>query len=114
MYGRFDDECLTVRGLESRVPALNAIRIQCWARLSAKWRCLLEIADYVGLEKLVTLTADDFHGFRTILPGEIWAYATQLTDGATGSAPAFRADCGAPLQVRDIIEAVSSAFEVSG
>ena len=114
MYGRFDDECLTVRGLESHVPALNLIRIQCWPRLSAKWRCLLEVADYIGLEKLMALTAEDFDAFRTVLPAEIWAYASHLVDGAAGPAPAIRGECGEPLQILDVLAAISSAFEPVG
>jgi hypothetical protein len=113
MYGRFEDECLTVRGLEAYVPALNAIRVSCWSRLSAEWRCLLEIADYVGLETLVDMTRPQLEDYRSLLPAEVWQFATLLAaraEGAPPSEPAFRAAGGRPYDIGDVIAAVGSAL----
>jgi len=61
------------RGLELYVPALAALRCELWSKLGADLQLALEVADYLGLERLTTLSDDELaETAATVLPGPLW------------------------------------------
>lgn len=88
------------RGLEAYVPALASIRESCWTRLPGDVQTVLEVADYVGLERAIE--ASRAVELRSVLPGPLLSRYADL---------AIRSR----LTIGDILDAIakSLADEVS-
>jgi hypothetical protein len=109
------DEVLSPRGLESYVPALAEIRAACWAEFSGISRHLLELADYIGLERAVSISVPEFIELQPRIPGDLWRRCAAVSCPlqpvqVDDDRPLFR-DCrGRPYTVKSVIAAVAQAM----
>lgn len=77
------------RGFEAYVPALAAVRAACWPRLSSDVRLLLEVADYLGLERALRLTVGELMRLHQTLPGTLWNRLDAASAGRLDDHPVF-------------------------
>lgn len=99
------DEFFKPRGLEMYVPRLSEIRRSAWTGLTAEMQTLLEVGDYIGLDRAISLKDSDLHELATVLPGPTWRrvlelkisgrdtlFSSTLEDVIAGIADALRGD----------------------
>src|ERR1700692_2347792 len=67
-----DPELFEPRGLEAYVPALAALRRSLWGYLAQETRVILELADYIGLERVVRLDSGGLAPLVGCIPQKLW------------------------------------------
>jgi hypothetical protein len=101
------------RGLEAYVPDLVSLRSAIWPALSEAVQLLLEVADYVGLERALGLFPDEVDGLYGLLPGELWGRAAAIGTSDPSAVRAFRPPDGPRWCRRQLIAELASAFSRS-
>lgn len=97
------DGMFTHRGLEVVVHALYDLRQRVAPHVPAMLADVLELADWIGLERAVSLTTDQLDELFYQLPKEIWdrvaAHATNLPNGVA----AFQHEDGFSWTMADVV-----------
>jgi len=75
-----DPDFRVPRGLEAYVPDLATLRAAIWPKLSDDLHLILEVADYVGLERAFALGSQDLDDLYGVLPGDLWGRAAARID----------------------------------
>lgn len=95
------DELFEPRGIEMYVPSLARIREGLWAHLDAETRLILEVADYLGLDRTLGLTVDELDSLDSVLPGDLWNAISEYT--VVGRARVFECD------LRSIVKRIATS-----
>lgn len=75
------DELFAPRGLEMYVPSLANFRRDLWSRLDSETRLILEVADYLGLDRTLALTTGDLDTVAPVVPGHLWNRISEYAMG---------------------------------
>jgi hypothetical protein len=67
-----DSELFEPRGFEAYVPALAPLRRNLWGYLAQETRVILELADYLGLERTVRLDSSGLDALVGRIPQRLW------------------------------------------
>jgi hypothetical protein len=113
--GNDQDEALSPRGLESYVPALCDLRAAYWPRLAGVLRHLLELGDYVGLERAAGMSVAEFHVIRDRIPGDLWRRCARVASpleslDAHSDGALFRDGSGRPYSLEALISTLAQAM----
>lgn len=109
-YFAADAELFLPRGLEAAVPGLARLRDALWWSLPARARLMLEVADYLGVERACALEVIELDALCGIVPEPLRqrciTHAACRTSAA--SATLFSGPAG-PISLHDLIGWVAQA-----